>query len=93
MVQLQPLPTVLTEHFRPAPIGLDALPPHLASFIAGQVTDPRPLPNQPQAHPSIASIGPVRMDNGGSFDMLVYPGPTMQFAPLQKTGQVVSVMA
>ena len=93
MVQLQPLPTVLTAHYRPAPIGLDPLPPTLASFIAGELTNPASLPNQPRAHPSIASAGPVRMDNGGSFDMLVYTGPMMQFAPLQKTGQVVSVEA
>ena len=90
---VQALPTVLTAHFRPTPIGLDPLPPKLADFIAGELTNPAPLPNQPQAHPNLATAGPVRMDNGGSFDMLVYTGPMMQFAPLQKTGQILSVTA
>ncbi len=93
MVQLQPLPTVLTEHFRPLPIGLGPLPKQLASFLAAEVSDPAPMPSQPQAHPQIASAGPVRMDNGGSYDMLVYTGPMMQFAPLQKTGQLVNTTA
>lgn len=75
------------------PIGLDPLPPKLASFIAGEVTDPAPLPTQPIAHPSIVTTGPMHIDNGGSFDMLVYMGPMMRFAPLQKTGQLLSVQA
>ena len=93
MVSLQPLPTVLTAHFRPLPTGLQPLPKQLASFLAAEITDPAPLPTQPIAHPQIASAGPVRMDNGGSYDMLVYTGPMMQFSPMAKTGQLVNTTA
>jgi len=94
MVSLQPLPTVLTAHFRPLPIGLKPLPKDLANFLAAEITNPAPLPTQPQAHPQIASAGPVRLDNGGSFfDMLVYTGPMMQFSPMAKTGQLINTTA
>ena len=94
MNQLTPLTsTILADHYRPLPHRLSTLPAKLASFMAEEITNPAPLPTEPLAHPQIASPGPVRLDNGGSFDMLVYTGPRMQFRALSKTGTLLTTSA
>ena len=81
---------MLTAHYRPLPHGLGTLPARLASFIDHEVTNPAPLPNEPQT--ASAGAGPVQMNRGG-HDLPVYAGPWSTFQAVASTGHLLSAWA
>lgn len=74
------------------PIG-NALPPALASYIATKLETGAAVYRPVELNTAVLSTGPVVIDNGGAYQVVVYGGGLMRFEARPVLGRRVDATA